>query len=141
MAYEVFTDEWARAWCEKINGNEMYKDNAQDWEWPLILKMPAEPGTDIAEDRAVYVDLKNGECLSGRSATSDDLESAPYIVTADAKTWKKVFEGDLDMMTGIMWGKIILEKGNLGAIAKHVSAAKQLVVSATKVETNFPENI
>ncbi len=141
MAYDVFTDVWAKAWCEKINNNESYKDNAQDWEWPLVLKMSGEPGTDLPEDRAVYVDLKNGECLAGRAATEEDLAKAPYIVTANAKTWQKVLHGETDLLSGIMWGKIKLEKGNLGSIAQYVSAAKQLVVSATKVETTFPENI
>ncbi len=141
MAHEVFTDAWAQAWCSKINENENYKENAKDWEWPLILKMSGTSGTDIAEDRAVYVDLKNGECLAGREATSGDMEKSPYIVTATSKTWQKVLNGDTDLMTGIMWGKIKREKGNLGAIAQYVSAAKQLVVSAAKVETTFPENI
>lgn len=141
MAHEVFTNDWAKEWCNKINQNQNYKDSAGDWEWPLILKMSGESGAAIMEDRLVYVDLKNGECLSGRAATADDVENTPYIVAADAKTWKKIFSGDMDIMTGIMWGKIKLEKGNLGDIAKHVSTAKQLVVSATKVETDFPDNI
>jgi putative sterol carrier protein len=137
MAYEVFSDEWAREWRGKINENQTYKDNALDWDWPLILKMSAESGDN--EDRAVYVDLKHGECLSGRTATPEDFDHAPYILTADAATWKKVFDGNLDILTGIMWGKVKLEKGNLGEIAKHVSAAKQLLVSAIQVDTTFPE--
>lgn len=139
MAYDVFTDEWAKAWCENINGNESYKESAQDWEWPLILKMSAGEGTSITDDRAVYVDLKNGACVNGRAASEEDLETAPYIIAADVQTWKKIFDGDMDMMTGIMWGKVKLEKGNLGAIAQHVSAAKHLVISAMKVETSFPD--
>ncbi len=141
MAYEIFTDEWAKEWCNKINNNQNYKESAGNWEWPLILKISGKAGTAIEEDRLVYVDLKNGECRTGRAATADDVEDTPYIVAADADTWKKIFSGDIDIMTGIMWGKIKLEKGNLGDIAQHVSAAKQLVVSATKVETEFPEDI
>lgn len=141
MAHEVFTDAWAKAWCEKINQNQNYKESSGDWNWPLILKMTGKPGTAIEQDRCVFADLKNGECLSGRSATETDIEDAPYIVTADAATWKQILSGDMDMMTGIMWGKIKLEKGDLGEITKYVSAAKQLVVSAAEIQTQFPEDI
>jgi len=141
MAYDIFTDEWAKAWCEKINNNKSYKDNAEGWEWPLILKMPADPDSGIAEDRAVLVDLQNGTCNSGKAANTEDLEKAPYIVSANPKTWKKILEGDMDLMTGIMWGKVSLEKGKIGDLAKYVSAAKQLVVSATKVDTTFPDGL
>jgi putative sterol carrier protein len=141
MAHEIFTDAWAQAWCEKINQNQNYRESSGDWIWPLILKISGMSGTAIEEDRYVYVDLKNGECLTGRAANESDIESTPYVVTADAKTWKQIFSGDMDIMTGIMWGKIKLEKGDLGEIAQHVSSAKQLVLSAGKVETQFPENI
>lgn len=141
MAYDVFTDGWLQSWCENINSNETYRDAAQDLDWRLILKMTSGPGTALAEDRAVYADLQSGRCNGCRTATSEDFENASYIITADANTWKKIIDGDLDMLTGIMWGKIKLEKGDLGMIAKHVSAAKQLIVSAIKVDTVFPENI
>lgn len=141
MAHEVFTNEWAQAWCGKINSNQSYKDSAKDLEWSLILTLKGKPDTDISTDRSVFIDLRNGECVAGREATDDDFQSAPYIISADGKTWQKIFTGDLDIVTGIMWGKIKLEKGDVGTIAKYVSAAKQLVVSAMKVETFFPENL
>lgn len=134
MTHAVFSEEWAQEWCKQINQNQSYKDGAQGWEWPLVLKL-------TGEDRAVYVELRNGECLSGRAATQNDIDNAPYVVAADAETWKKIFNNDMDIMTAIMWGKVKLEKGDLGVIAKYVSAAKQLVVSATKVETFFPDNV
>ena len=141
MAHEVFTDAWTQAWCEKINQNQNYKESAGGWEWPLILKMSGKSGTAIEEDRSVFVDLKNGACLSGRVATQADIEKTPYIVSADAGAWKQILSGDMDMVTGILWGKIRLEKGDLGEITKHVSAAKQLVISAANVDTRFPGNI
>jgi putative sterol carrier protein len=141
MSFDVFTDDWARAWCERINENSVFKDEGTKWEWPLILKMNGEPGTPIEEDRAVYVDLHQGTCRGGRAATSDDLQKAPFIVSTDAKTWKKILEGNMDIITGIMWGKIKLERGDFGKISKQVPAATQLVVSATKVDSLFPDGL
>ena len=139
MAIDVFTDEWAKAWCDRINENEVYKEEAVNWEWPLVLKMNGEEGTSVTEDRAVFVDLQQGLCQSGRAATGDDLRRVPFVVSADAKTWKKILDGSMDIITGIMWGKIKLEKGDLGILSKYIPAAKQLIVSATRVGSAFPD--
>ena len=39
----------------------------------------------------------------------------------------------------LMRGKLKLEKGNLGSLLPHTSAAKELVVAAREIETDFPE--
>ena len=47
-------------------------------------------------DRAIYLDLWHGECREARAATEEDLEKAPYVVSADPYTWKLIFERKLE---------------------------------------------
>ncbi len=139
MGAEIFTDEWARAWCEEINRSEGYARAAADWTDPLALVMQRDPSQGLEEDRAVYVDLRHGECREARSGRESDLETAPYIITADPYTWRQVLDGQLEPIVGLMRGRLKLTRGNLLTLARYVTAARELVAAATRVDTTFPE--
>jgi putative sterol carrier protein len=139
--YELFGSEWTQAFGEKIRASEAYKEAAKTWEWPLFLMLQADPSLGIPEDRLVYLDLWHGECRQARVGTRDDLERTPYIISADAYTWKQVLTRKLEPIYGIMRGKLKLVKGSMGTLAGYVLAAKELVMATTQFETRFPEGL
>ncbi len=141
MAYEVFTDEWAEAWKNELNQSASYAKAAQTWEWPMVLVMDADPDEMIPEQRAVYVDLYHGQCRSARVAAPDDLDTAPYVITADPYTWREVMEGNLEAIAGIMRGRLVLTRGNMVVLARYVAAATELVNAAARIESAFPGEI
>lgn len=140
MPHDFFTQGWAEAWGESIRNNEAYREAGRAWASPMILLSAADPELGISE-RAVYADLFQGDCREARAATAEDLESCPYILAADIRTWKRVLDGELEPIPGLMRGKLKLRRGNLAALLPHVAGSKQLVLSATRVETLFPEGI
>lgn len=140
MSYEMFTHEWAVACGEEIRSNEDYRAAAQKWEWPLVFTMTADPKLDLPE-RSVYLDLYHGECREARAATPADVESVPYLISADPQTWKKVLDRDLEPVSGLMRGKLKLAKGSLVSLLPYVTAAKEMVLSAICVDTRFPPGL
>lgn len=140
MSYEMFTHEWAVACGEQINANEDYRKAAKSWRWPMVLTMMAAPKLDLAE-RSVYLDLFEGDCREAREATPADVESAPYVIGADPQTWKLVLDRDLEPIFGLMRGKLKLVKGSLVSLLPYVTAAKEMVLSAACVETQFPQGV
>jgi putative sterol carrier protein len=140
MSYEVFTHDWAVACREQINENEDYRQAAKNWEWPLVLTMAADIGLSVPE-RSVYLDLYHGECREARAATAADLDAAPYAISADPQTWKQVLERDLEPIFGLMRGKLKLAKGSLISLLPYTAAAKEMVLSAACVETEFPTGV
>jgi putative sterol carrier protein len=140
MSYEVFTHDWAVACREQINENEDYRQAAKNWEWPLVLTMAADIGLSVPE-RSVYLDLYHGECREARAATAADLDAAPYAISADPQTWKQVLERDLEPIFGLMRGKLKLAKGSLISLLPYTAAAKEMVLSAACVETQFPAGV
>ncbi|MCL4352076.1 MAG: Fis family transcriptional regulator [Firmicutes bacterium] len=138
MAFEVFTAPWAAAWREEINRSEEYRRAAETWEWPLVLVMEADPDENIDEDRGVYVDLFHGECRDARPSTPQDLNQAPYVITADPFSWREVLEGKIEAIQGIMRGKLVLSRGNMVTLAGYILAAQELVKAATRIDTVFP---
>lgn len=137
----MFTDAWARAWGEQLQTNQAYKAAAKNWEWPLVLTLKADPSLGIPEDRSVYLDLFHGDCREARAATRDESQQVPYVISADAYTWKQVLIGKLEPISSIMRGKLKLVKGSMATLAGYVLAAKELVNSACEVDTLFPEGL
>lgn len=139
MAAEIFTDDWAALWNDSINGNADYKKAATKWEGAIGMIMTADPTMGVHEDRIVIADLWHGDCRGAKTASPADLESTPYLITAEPSAWKSVLAGKTDPIVGLMGGKLKLAKGSLFALLPYAKAAKELVRSAIAVETTFPE--
>lgn len=139
MAHEIFTDDWARAWCRELNDSEAYGDAAEDWEGALVLRVRADPSYGIEEDRSVWVDLHHGDCRGARAAGEEDVGEVPYLIEADPYSWKRVLDGELDPISGLMRGKLKLKRGSVVELARYVKAAKELVKAAGRVDTAYPE--
>ncbi|MFC7440696.1 SCP2 sterol-binding domain-containing protein [Laceyella putida] len=138
---KVFSEEWVQEWGKKINESEQYFQAAQTWEWPLILIFEKDPSIGIDEDWSVYLDLWHGECREARVATKEDMENAPYVISADSYTWKQIFDRKLEPVSTIMRGRMKLIKGNMSTLSAYVLAAKYLVESALEMDAEFPEGL
>jgi putative sterol carrier protein len=139
MAAEIFTDEWAAEWHEQINANEDYRTAAARWEGAICLVMSADEDMGIPEDRAVVADLWHGDSRGAKVAGPAERDEAPYVIRASPEVWQRVLEGDVDPIVGLMGGKLKLAKGKLFSLVPYAKAAKELVVSAGRVDTSYPD--
>lgn len=144
MAPEVFTDGWAKAWCDEINRSEAYRQAAESWEGAVVLRVSADPAFGLPEPRAVRMDLWHGECrgadgLDGSEGSGAGEEEAAYVLEADPYSWKQVLDGELDPIAGLMRGKLKLRRGSVVDLARYVGAARELVRAAGRVEASYPE--
>lgn len=139
--YEPFTEAWAKAYCEALNANEAYRQAAATWEGAIVLAVEADPALGLEERRGIYLDLHHGACREARAATPEDFAAAPYVIAADARTWKEITEGVLDPIAALMRGKLKLEKGNMAVLAGYMMAAIELTHTARQVSTRYPEGL
>ena len=138
MKLPLFSDEWAQTAADVIRASQGYKNAAKTWEGSMVFTVQADPSIGLPEPRSAYFDLWHGDCRDGRAASQQDIDSATYIISADAFTWKQVLEGKLEPIAGLMRGKLKLTRGNMAVLARYVLAAKELVACATQAETAFP---
>lgn len=135
---DAFGQAWADAYKQALNANDAYAEAGATWEGPIALNLRAAPDHGIPEDRAVLLDLWHGEC---REATAMDAEeataAADYVIEADRSTWRKVLDGDLDPLKGLMFGKLKLTKGKLRKLIPYTKASQQMVASAQDVPTDL----
>ena len=98
-------------WNDSINANENYKKAAAKWEGAIGMVMTPDSAMGIPEERVVIADLWHGDCRGAKTASSEDLEDTPYLITADPAAWKSVLAGKTDPIVGLMGGKLKLAKG------------------------------
>lgn len=141
MSYAAFSDEWCKAYGDRIRANEAYKKSAASWEWPMVYIVTKDPSLGIGEDLGIYLDLFHGDCREAREATPLEMQTAPYAISADPYTWKQVLDRNLEPISGLMRGKLKLVRGSLVTVARYVTAAKHLVDAACEVPTVWPEGL
>lgn len=135
---DAFGQAWADAYKQALNANEDYAEAGETWEGPIALKLRAAPDHGIPEDRAVLLDLWHGECRQATAMGAEEAtEAAEYVIEADRSTWRKVLDGDLDPLKGLMFGKLRLTKGKLRKLIPYTKASQQMVASAQDVPTDL----
>lgn len=139
MPAEIFTNDWAQLWSDKINHNADYKKAATRWEGAIGLVMTTDADMGVPVERIVIADLWHGDSRGATAATREHLDEVPYLIQATPKVWKSVLAGATDPIVGLMGGKLKLAKGSLFALLPYAKAAKELVRSASAVDTTYPE--
>lgn len=135
---EVFSEAWASDWCLTLNSNPVYRSAAATWEGSVALVMTLD-GSTQSPKRAVYLDLWHGECRAARVASDQDVESATYVLTGLAASWRDVLTGRAAPLMAIMGGKIRVSRGSLASLVPYAAAAKELVATATQMDNVFPD--
>jgi putative sterol carrier protein len=136
---EVFTEEWGRRCCERLNQRDGYREEAADWEGAVVLVMSADPDAGVPEDRGVWLDVHHGACRGTRVATAADLASAPYVFRAGPEDWRLLLTGEMEVVAGVVKGALRLERGNLFTLARYTAAAREMVLAAGEAGGTFPQ--
>ncbi len=133
----AFTDDWAAAWADHLNTSAAYREAAATWEGGVVLEVAdgtAEP------EAAIFLDLWHGACRAGRVATATDRETARYILRGSRGVWQQVLTGNSQPIMAVMTGKLRLVRGDLAGLLPYAGAAKELLGTASTIETTFPDS-
>ena len=139
MALLFPSPAWADAYRAAINGNALYRQAAAAWDQGSVaLVCKAEPSLGLNEAQAMLLDLAHGECR-GVLYTSDEfeIEDAAFVIEASYAQWKAIIKRELDPILAMLGSQLRLKKGNLPTLIKDVESSKQLVLSASAVDTEF----
>jgi putative sterol carrier protein len=134
MAIPFMTDEWAKAFMEAINSNPAYREAATTWEGDFYFIAEMKDGSTAT----VYLDLWHGDCRDAYLVTDPGSKTPEFEVSGKIPSWKKVMGKQVDPIQALITRQLKL-KGNMAKVLRAVKAAQELVNSATKVDTEFPE--
>ncbi len=135
MSIPFPSDAWIKAMMEDLNASTAYLEAAKNWEGDFYFVV--EPGGSLAQTVTLYMDLFHGKCREAFAVTDPVAKIPAFRLSGPVATWKKVMTKKLDPMQAMMTGQLKLQ-GNMAVVMRNVRAAKELVESCTRIETEFP---
>ena len=129
------TDEWIKAAKVEINKSDKYKEAAKNWEGDLVFAVMAVP--DKVKGVSLYMDLWHGECRDAYEISDPSSQSSEFVITAPLPVWRKVIEGKLDPIRGLVSRQLKM-KGNMMKVLKAPKAAVELVNACQNIDTEWP---
>lgn len=136
MSYRFPSDEWIKELSRLLNESESYASSAKDWEGDFMFEV--QPDEDLADTAYLFLGLLHGKSSEAAMLSSPDERDAAYRISAPYATWRKVIDGELDPIQGMMMRKLKLQ-GDLMKIMRYPKAAKELVSCCALVPTQWPE--
>jgi putative sterol carrier protein len=135
MAIPFPSDSWIKAMMADLNTSTAYLEAAKNWEGDFLFQV--EPGGTLEEPVGLYMDLNHGKCRDAFAVSAERPVTPVFRLSGPVATWKKVMTKKLDPMQAMMTGQLKLT-GNMATVMRNVRAAKELVESCTRIETEFP---
>jgi len=133
MTFKFATEEWIKELSRLLNESESYEKSASNWEGDFIFVMDAEPGKVPVY---MYLNLYHGKSPDAGILKSLDEKKAEYVISASGTTWRKVVEGKLDPIQGMMTKQLKLT-GNMMQVMRYPKAAKEIVSCCAMIPTDF----
>jgi putative sterol carrier protein len=118
---------------EAVNNSSEYKEAAKSWEGDILFVVTAVPGD--RKEVKLYMDLWHGSCRDAYEV--NDEKESEFVITAPLPVWKKVLDGKLDPIRGLVSRQLKM-KGNMMKVMKAPKAAVELVNSCATVDTEWP---
>jgi len=123
-----------RVFKDELNKNEIYAEAAERWEGDFLFIIT--PDEELEKEMVFYVDLWHGKCRDAYIVPDRDAKKTGFIYEGPYSNWKKLINGEIDPIKGILMRKFKL-KGSMSTIMRYTKAASELVKTASKVPTEF----
>jgi len=137
MPYRFPSDAWIAELSRRLNESPSYESSAKNWEGDFVFVV--EPDEAYAETAYLFLGLLHGKSTGGALLSSPDERPAEYRIRAPFSVWRRVIEGELDPIQGMMMRKLKLD-GNLMKIMRYPKAAKEIVCCCADVPTEWPDD-
>ncbi|HHN93922.1 MAG TPA: sterol carrier protein [Anaerolineae bacterium] len=134
MAFRFPSDEWIKELSRQLNASEAYEKAARDWEGDFIFVV--EPDDAYPKTTYLYLGLYHGKSPDAAEVSSIDERKTEFVLRAPFTAWRRVIEGKLDPIQGMMTRKLKVQ-GNMMKIMRYPKAAKEIVSCCALVPTEF----
>jgi putative sterol carrier protein len=133
MKFKFPSDEWIKELSRQLNASQAYEKSAANWECDFVFVIDPIPGN---EPQYMYLDLYHGKSPAAGELEKLEEKKAAYVISASAVTWRKVIEGKLDPIQGMMTRQLKL-KGDMMQVMRYPKAAKEIVSCCAFIPTDF----
>lgn len=139
MGIKFPSADWTAAFKDAINANGAYRQAAAQWtHGKVAYVVKARPELGIAVDQAMVLDLHQGVCREASFLDAEQLPATDFVVVGEYERWKEVLSGEADPTKAMMQNKLKVTEGHVPTLIKFVVASRELVQSASHIETDYP---
>ena len=136
---DVFSQDWCRAWEEKVRASKDFAIFNKGWEGDIACFFFKDPAAGLPEDLYLYLDFEDGKVNGITMIDKAKAEKAKFIISGEYIRWKQVALKELDAVKAMMQGKLKL-KGNLPYVVKYVKGVQEAIRCLTELESRFPDD-
>jgi putative sterol carrier protein len=134
MAFAFPSDAWIKALSKRLNASDSYARSARDWEGDFIFVV--EPDETYDETAYLFLGLYHGKSTDATRIKREDERDAEFLIRAPFKVWRRVIEGEMDPIRGLMTRRLKLS-GNMMKIMRYPKAAQEIVSCCAEVPTDW----
>ncbi len=134
MAFQFPSDAWIKELSRQLNESDAYEKSARDWEGDFIFIV--EPDEEYDRSAYLFLGLYHGKSPDAAALESEDEREAEFVLRAPFTNWRKVIQGKLDPIQGMMTKKLKVQ-GNMMKVMRYPKAAKEIVTCCAMVPTDF----
>ncbi len=139
MAHTFPSPEWTAAYKDAVNGNAAYREAGKTWTHGAVaFVVEKDAALGLPDDCAMVLDVNAGECRETHWVARAVAEAeAPFVIVGRYDRWRDVITGKDDPIKSMMQNKLRLVKGHLPTIIRYVESSRQLVKSASAVDSHW----
>jgi len=126
--------EWVELFKEEVNRSEAFANAARMYEDTFIFVV--DPDESFPQQLPVFMDFSHGKCREMVMLSTPSERKAAYVYRMTYGNWKRLFDGVIDPIKGVVSGNIHVE-GNTSEFLTRRRAAEELVAAARRVPTEF----
>ena len=104
MAFRFPSDEWIKELSRQLNDSESYGRSAKDWEGNFVFIV--EPDETYDDTAYLFLGLYHGKSPDAAMVANEDEREVEFVLRAPFSSWRKVIEGKLDPIQGMMTKKL-----------------------------------
>jgi putative sterol carrier protein len=141
MAYDFPSDgdAWISEYGDLLDANEAYDDAGQGWgdgfDGDFLFVVEPDAAYD-GEEVYFFLGLENGACTGAYEVDDPESEEYGFVFRGPYANWKRLFEGDLGPVDGMMSGAFEIE-GDMQKVLQYSEAAVKMTETGREIETNF----
>jgi putative sterol carrier protein len=142
------TPEWAELYIDAVNSNEDYAKAADWWEGDFIFQV--DPHGGLEKQILMWIGLLHGKCTGSKiladgetfkllekgEKPSGQPNEVEFVYAARIDVWEEILKKRLGPIRALLSGQAKVS-GDMAKVLRATEAAKQLVESATTLDTEF----
>lgn len=125
--YMFLTPEWCSLYEKTIQEDARYKEVAKKWEGSVALVIKAEPDSGLDRDMFLFLDLWHGQCSFAAIVPPETGRNAEFVLEAGYQRWKKIINGELNVVKEIAIRKLRLVPFDFKKAVKLAGAAQAAI--------------